>query len=65
MAIKYINSISPSTADGIVTEVYGQIKRDFGAVVEHFLLHSSLPKLLIVIWAACKETELLGIVPRN
>jgi len=65
MAIKYINSISPSTADGIVTEVYAQIKRDFGAVVEPFLLHSSLPKLLAGIWAACRETELLGIVPRN
>lgn len=65
MTIKHINSVSPATADGIVAEVYAQIKRDFGAVVEPFSLHSSLPKLLAGIWAACRETELTGIVPRN
>ena len=65
MTIKHINSVSPATADGIVAEVYAQIKRDFGAVVEPFSLHSSLPGLLAGIWAACRETELTGIVPRN
>ena len=65
MAIKYIHSIAPAEADGIVAEIYAQIKRDFGVVVEPFLLHSTLPDLLAGVWTACRETELTGIVPRS
>ena len=65
MAIKNITPVSPASADGIVAEVYAQIKRDFGAIVEPFSLHSPSPKLLAGVWTACRETELIGIVPRN
>lgn len=65
MAIKYITTVSPTSAHGLVAELYTQIKRDFGAIVEPFSLHSLLPKLLAGVWIATRETELTGIVPRN
>ena len=65
MATKNITPVSPASADGLVAEVYAQIKRDFGAIVEPFSLHSPSPKLLAGVWTACRETELIGIVPRN
>jgi len=45
--------------------VYSQVKRDFGKVVEPFQLHSPLPRLLAGAWMACRETELVGRVPRE
>jgi AhpD family alkylhydroperoxidase len=63
--IKYINTVKPGSAEGLVAEVYAQIKRDFGRVVEPFILHSPLPKLLAAAWMACRETELVGCVPRE
>ncbi len=66
MSIKYIKTISHSPLDGSVKEIYSQIKRDFGAVVEPFTLHSSNPGVLGGVWAACRETELItDVVPRN
>ena len=44
--------------------VYAQIRQDFGRIVEPFVLHSPLPELLAGVWMACRETELVGIVPR-
>ena len=63
--IKYIQPIRPKQAEGLVKPVYNQIKRDFGKIVEPFLLHSPLPELLAGAWMACRETELVGNVPRN
>ncbi len=63
--IKYLHPIRPKQADGLVAEIYTQIKRDFGKVVDPFLLHSQLPKLLAGVWMACRETELVGKVPRT
>ena len=63
--IKYIQFIKPEKAEGLVKPVYEQIERDFGRIVEPFLLHSPLPELLAGAWMACRETELVGAVPRN
>ena len=63
--IKYIHPIDPAAAQGLVAEVYAQINRDFGRIVEPFRLHSPLPKLLAGSWIACRETELVGAVPRT
>ncbi len=66
MSIKYIKAASHPPKDGFVEEIYSQIKHDFGAVVEPFLLHSPSPSVLGGVWAACRETELItGVVPRN
>jgi AhpD family alkylhydroperoxidase len=62
--IKYIQPIAPRHAEGLVEPVYSQIKRDFGKIVEPFLLHSPIPELLAGAWMVCRETELVGSVPR-
>jgi AhpD family alkylhydroperoxidase len=63
--IRYIRPIRPSDAMGLLVPIYSQIKMDFGRVVEPFLLHSPIPELLAGAWMACRETELVGVVPRN
>ncbi len=65
MGIRYIQPVKPNAAEGLVAEVYDQIKRDFGRVVEPFSLHSPLPKLLAGAWMASRESELVGDVPRG
>jgi AhpD family alkylhydroperoxidase len=65
MVIKYLQPVKPDLAEGLVAEVYVQIKRDFGRVVEPFSLHSPLPKLLAGAWTASRESELVGNVPRG
>ena len=62
--IKFIQPVKPDAAKGLVADVYAQIKRDFGKIVEPFQLHSPCPKLLAGAWMACRETELVGNVPR-
>lgn len=46
MSIKYIDYLKPSKATGLVAEVYKQVRRDFGQVVEPVALHSIIPELL-------------------
>ncbi len=66
MSIKYIKIDRNRSNNEFLNEMYSQIKHDFGAVVEPFLIHSLSPKLLGGVWAACRETELItDIVPRN
>jgi len=64
VTIKHVRLVDASSASGLVAEIYAQIKKDFGKVVEPFVLHSPLPKLLAGAWMACRETELAGRVPR-
>ena len=63
--IKYVHPVNVRSAKGLVALVYSQIERDFGKVVEPFRLHSPLPRLLAGTWMACRETELVGSVPRG
>lgn len=66
MSIKYLNASSRKLTDPVVVEIYHQMRRDFGALVEPFTLHSASPKLLGGIWAASRETELVSsVVSRN
>ncbi len=62
--IKYIRPVKPNEAQGLVADVYAQVKRDFGKVVEPFMMHSPSPRLLAGVWTACREVELVGCVPR-
>lgn len=65
MGIKYLNPVKEKASNPLVEEVYIQIKRDFGKIVEPFSIHSSLPKLLAGVWMASRESELVGVVPRS
>ena len=63
--IKYIQPIVAAKASGLTAQAYRQIKRDFGALVEPFTLHSPAPQLLAGVWMATRETELTGSVRRE
>lgn len=63
--IKYIQPVKPGSATGLVAEVYGQIKEDFGKITEPFLIHSPQPEILAGAWMVCREAELVGKVPRE
>ncbi|NTU85470.1 MAG: hypothetical protein HGA45_39970 [Chloroflexales bacterium] len=60
MAIKYLRSVPA----GARAPIYRQIRRDFGALVEPFLLHAPAPALLAGAWMVAREIELVGRVPR-
>ncbi|WP_274652744.1 carboxymuconolactone decarboxylase family protein [Paenibacillus humicola] len=62
--IKYIQPVPVSSTEGIVSDMYKQIRRDFGFVADIFIMHSFSPALLAGLWAALRETELVGSVPR-
>ncbi len=62
--IKYVTPIALRAATGLTAQVYAQIKRDFGALVEPITLHSPSPTLLAAAWSAAREAELTGSVPR-
>jgi len=59
MIIKYINYIKPSNAEGLVADIYRQVKRDFGKIVEPITLHSIFPELLASNWSALRETNIV------
>lgn len=63
--IRHVAPVRPSSATGLVAEVYGQVKRDFGAVVEPFAVHASAPELLAGVWGAWRETVAVGKVRRD
>jgi AhpD family alkylhydroperoxidase len=63
--MKYITPVKPGAAHGLIADVYKQIKRDFGALVDPFVVHSVLPRLMAAVWSACRESELVGAVPRE
>jgi AhpD family alkylhydroperoxidase len=65
MAIRYIQPVAPNSAEGLAARVYPQIKKEFGALVEPFTLHSPLPELLAGAWSACRESLLVGSVRRE
>ncbi len=65
MTIRYIQPVAPNSTEGLVARVYPQIKKEFGALVEPFTLHSPSPELLAGAWSACRESLLVGSVRRD
>jgi AhpD family alkylhydroperoxidase len=56
--------VPPRKADGLVADVYAEIRHDFGAVVEPFTLHSPAPDLLAAVWRIFRESLVAGEAPR-
>jgi len=65
MAIRYIKAVAPNSAEGLVARAYAQIRKEFGAIVEPFTLHSPSPELLAGAWSACRESLIAGNVRRD
>jgi AhpD family alkylhydroperoxidase len=62
--IRYIKADSARTARGLVAEVYGQMRKEFGLLGEPITLHSPVPDLLAGVWSSFRESLLAGEVPR-
>jgi hypothetical protein len=65
VAVRYVHPVAARAAQGLVGEVYGQVGREFGALVEPFTLHSPSPELLAGAWSACRESLLVGYARRE
>jgi AhpD family alkylhydroperoxidase len=65
VTIRYVAAVPGRSATGLVGDAYAQIRREFGAVVEPFALHSPAPRLLAGVWIACRESLLVGGAPRS
>ncbi|MFD0714674.1 carboxymuconolactone decarboxylase family protein [Paenibacillus sp. GCM10027626] len=63
--IKYIQPSPVSAAKGMLYDMYGQIRNDFGFVGDIFIIHSLSPSLMAGLWSSMRETEMVGKVPRS
>jgi AhpD family alkylhydroperoxidase len=62
--IRYVRPVTARAATGVVAAVYDEVRREFGALVEPFTLHSPAPAILAGVWRACRATLVTGVVPR-
>ncbi|MBI3769680.1 MAG: carboxymuconolactone decarboxylase family protein [Deltaproteobacteria bacterium] len=62
--IRHVRPVPARDATGIVAAVYEEVRREFGALVEPFTLHSPAPALLAGVWRACRATLVTGAVRR-
>ena len=68
--MRFIASVSPRRADGLVARVYEEIKHDFALLRDPsgnspFIVHSVHPDLLAALWSVVYETVLVeGTVSR-
>jgi AhpD family alkylhydroperoxidase len=62
--INHIEPVAPRRADGIVGDVYAEVRHDFGRVVEPMIIFSPDEQLLAAVWATVRESLLAGRAPR-
>jgi hypothetical protein len=65
VAIRYLDEGRRQPAVPLVTEVYAEIRRDFGVVAEPFRVQAPAPPILAAAWAVLREAVLGGRVPRR
>lgn len=63
--IKYIKPVEAKTAQGLVAQVYAQVKSDLGVLPEPFTLHSPVPEILAGVWSIFRESLVAGQVRRD
>src|SRR5262245_45184609 len=64
LAMRFIEPVKPSDANGLVAEIYGDVRRDFALLRDPrgnspFLAHSPHPELLAAFWSMFYETVLV------
>jgi len=68
--MRFIEAVRPRAADGLVAEVYGEVRHDFALLRDPagnspFMVHSACPELLAGVWSVLYETVLVeGAVRR-
>lgn len=60
--IRHLAPFPPPSA--ATAALHTEIRRDFGVLAEPFTLHTPSPALLAGFWSVCRETVLVGRVPR-
>jgi AhpD family alkylhydroperoxidase len=61
--VKYLTPVAFPAAEGLVAQVYQQMRRDF-QLVPPVTLHSPLPKVLAGVWGMLRESLVAGPVSR-
>jgi AhpD family alkylhydroperoxidase len=62
--IKYIGTVPPRQAEGLVGQVYEQMSREF-QLVPPVTLHAPMPELLAGVWGMLRESIVAGPVSRR
>ena len=62
-AVEHLTPVDPARADGVVADVYREIREDY-ALGGPMVLHSPSPLILAAMWAVLRETLIVGVVPR-
>jgi AhpD family alkylhydroperoxidase len=62
--IRYIDPVPSRQAQGLVAQVYGQMRREF-QIVPPVALHAPNPELLAGVWGMLRETIVAGPVDRT
>jgi AhpD family alkylhydroperoxidase len=62
--VRFIAPVTPGAADGLVAEIYDEIKHDFALLRDPngnspFMVHSAHPELLAAFWSLLYETVLV------
>jgi AhpD family alkylhydroperoxidase len=65
MTIRYLAKMRGEPASPLVAGIFGQMRREFGAVSEPFVLQAPAPPILAAAWASLREGVLGGRVPRR
>ena len=63
--IRYVAAVRRGRADGLASEVYGQVESDFGVLAPPVALHAPAPEVLAAVWMLLRETLVVqGAAPR-
>lgn len=58
--VKYVTTVPPAAADGVVAAVYGQAVEEMRLVTPPLLLHSPAPETLAAFWMLMREPLMTG-----
>lgn len=61
--VRHVNAVSPSTADGVLAEVYRQVNAEFSTIGPDVQMMSPAPELVTAGWALMREAQLVGDAP--
>lgn len=63
-SVRYVTAVTPEQAQGLVAEVYDEVKREY-VLAPPLMLHSPAPKVLAAVWGSLRESFVFGQVPRH
>ena len=55
--VRHVTPVAPDAAEGLVAEVYAQLRREF-QIAPPFMLHSPAPRILAGAWSVTRESQI-------